>query len=104
MLENVVFLQQGRQPMNAWAVQNKLSNDTSNILEVQCVNSLKDTPGTEGSADFCKKVLDALEDMGTEMRNIKVRVTRIEIDVRNIQDTKSNQRCSEFMRKTLDKM
>ena len=104
MPENVVFLQQGRHTKNAYDVQNNISNDTSNTIEARCYHSQEDIHGIEGYTDFSKKVLNALEAMGTDIKNIKVRVTHIEIDIRNSQDTKSNQRCPEFMNKTHHKI
>ena len=102
-IKNVVFLQQGRQSKNAWAVP----NDTSNTIEVRYVLSQEDIRGIKGYADFSKKVLDALEDIRTDIRNVKVRVTRMEIGMKNNQHTKStlrNRRSLEFVRNTLDKI
>ena len=79
-------------------------NDTSNKIEVRYVLSQKDIRGIKGYAYFSKKVLDALEDIRTDIRNIKVRVTRNEIDIKNSQNTKSNRRSLEFVRNTLRKI
>ena len=100
-IKNVVFLQQGRQSKNAWA----LPNDTSNKMKVRYVKSQEDNiRGIEAYADFSKKVLAALEVIRTENRNLAVRVARIEIDMKNNQHTKLNQRCLELVRNTLDKI
>ena len=75
-----------------------------NIEEVRSVYSHEDIREKEGYHTFSKRVLNALEEMTANNSNMEARIKRIENNTRYIQDAKKMQRCSAFMRNTVDKI
>jgi hypothetical protein len=81
-------------------VENQLVNDMCempNIVEVKPVDSHEVIREKEGCVKFSKRVLNTLEE-------IEARIARIETENRNIREAKKMQRCSTFMRNTVDKI
>ena len=79
--ENIIILQQNKHNRNAWKVQNQTSNDIyviQNTKEVRSSNAHENMREIEEYILFSTRVLDALQEMTTHIKNIEARIRRRE--------------------------
>jgi len=76
----------------------------SNINEVRYIHSNEDIHEIKSNITSYARDTNALEEIIKGIRKIDKRVTRIEIDIKNNQDTKKIEHCSDFVRNTLNKI